>query len=184
MLGWQRTWRRKMETAFNLRLLLTSVLVVGCSDELLSPSLRRNLEGEIEIRVAEDTVLLRRTSAAAWFSATGVVRNGTDRLLYLERCGTIAQRQIESRWVTVWAQPCATSVSPAEITAGSSQTLRIDVVGFTTTDWSPELDARMTAGVYRLLLPIGSSVSPSGNAVTLPEEVRASRPFVVREATK
>ena len=138
------------------------------------------------IRVVSDPVEMRRDSSAVSLRATVLIRNDGRRPLFFSRnaCGAELQRSVDNGWQTVWMPACTlVIVPPLRIAPGDSVTTTFNAVAFTTNNAFPRYDPRMTAGRYRLLLPLGFKVDSRGIADRLDPDQRASDAFVVSETS-
>lgn len=154
---------------------LVTVFMFGCFN--------RAVTAPLNIRTAEDTVILMRNASGATFNVTAVVRNDSSRPLYWIECGTEPQRQIEGRWYTVWSSVCLTSWPPTVIPPGDSASFPLRASAFKSPTSFPRLDPRLVAGRYRLLLAVGFYKGPNMALVPLPADHRVSSTFMMKEAT-
>jgi hypothetical protein len=152
-----------------------ATLILGCFNRVVTAPLN--------IRTAEDTVMLIRNRSGAAFNVTVVVKNGSSDPLYLNECGTEAQREIEGRWYTVWSPVCLTSGPLTIIQSGDSVAYPLHASASASPTSFPRLDSRLTAGRYRLLLAVGFYKFPTESPQPLPAENRVSSTFVMKETS-
>ena len=163
--------RQKRLPCSSLRFLGALVAVACGSSSNLTPL-------NLRITTLEDTVVMQRKPAGAYFNVTAIVRNDDRRSLAVETCLTPAQREINGVWTTVFTPNCLSGGS-TPLAPGDSVVLPVRVFGYTIPNTFPPLDPRMEPGRYRLLFGVrpGDSTIPTDSTRG---EVKPSAHFIVK----
>jgi hypothetical protein len=83
-------------------------------------------------------------------------------------------------WELVWRPVCFMGAPPGRVSPGDSLVFDLLVAAFKTISTYPQLDSRMIAGTYRLVLPMGYSTRPDAITELLPVKQRTSPTFVLK----
>ena len=137
------------------------------------------LSRALSISTLEDTVAFQHDPDKTSFAVTAVVRNDDSRPLYVYRCGTFAQREIDGVWTTVFTPFCIAN-DPSEVVPGDSVVVPIQVFGFSSPNMLPRLDSRMVPGRFRLVFEFQDRDPVMGPVAYSSVYTAASTPFIVR----
>src|SRR6202049_4168985 len=138
------------------------------------------MPSSFSIRPAQDTAWLSVRPPTTSFEISVVVHNASSQTVYTAWCGGWAERLIQGTWQKVSTPSCLSVDDKTTLPPGHSVTLALAVFGARDPATYPQLDPRMTAGVYRAVIPLW--VERKGTRVSLPEPERRSSTFIV--ATK
>lgn len=178
-----------------LRWLLTGLLAVetlwffvGLAACASSPEMTTKLldvrgpEKLVSAHIVEDTVALVRSANGAAFRVTAVMRNRSNRLLFVGgRCQQDAQVQAGESWRSVWAPVCVGVAPVQRIQPGDSLSLQIAIYGFFGVGIEPHFDPKMSHGTFRIMFAVTfhEPVGDSPRFVELP-----SSTFVVADPSQ
>jgi hypothetical protein len=134
--------------------------------------------GLVSVRAGQDTAWLITTPNRASFEMPLIVRNRSTARVYTDECTIKAQRSIDGSWQTVFAPVCLANDSPIELFPGDSVVLRFIAYGTREPATEPQLDPRMTTGLYRAVISMWRA-DETGTRVSFSEQDRQSSNFVV-----
>lgn len=157
--------------SYLLRLSVLLMSSMACATSQMRPA--------VNIRVASDTVHLRKFDQGASLDINAFIENQESRPIYLVGCWPGAEREIRDAWAEVFSPVCLQSRTQ-EIAPGGSNTISVHLYGYTAAQLLPRLDPRAQAGLYRLIFWLTTDPPNARNGVTSPKTVRlTSTTFVV-----